>query len=130
MAYHNDIGVIGENLTASFLMKQGFTILERNYRVSQGEIDIIATKQGIFHYVEVKSVSVADCHNLENLRITPEDNLTHAKWQKLRKAIEVYKSNKNVPHETGEQVDLACVYIDTEKKEGRVKLIQNIYKEN
>ena len=44
MAEHNEIGKIGENLATTFLMKQGFAILERNYRVKVGEIDIIAQK--------------------------------------------------------------------------------------
>jgi putative endonuclease len=40
MAEHNEIGKIGENVTTTFLMKHGFSVLERNYRIKYGEIDI------------------------------------------------------------------------------------------
>ena len=129
MAEHNEIGKIGENITKQFLMKQGFLILEQNYRIRQGELDIIAEKDKVLHFVEVKSVKVRDCRHIKNLVISPEDNLTFQKWSKVLIAVESYLRHKDVPHETRYQIDLACVYIDTEKREGRVKLLQNIYKE-
>ncbi len=126
MAEHNEIGKIGENIAKAFLMKQGFSILEQNYRILQGEIDIIAKKDSILHFVEVKSLKVRDCNHIDNLDIKPEDNLTFAKWSKLLIAVQTYLNHRNVPDETQYQIDLACVYIDTEKREGRVKLVQNI----
>lgn len=129
MAEHNEIGKIGEDLAATFLMKQGFIIIERNYRVKVGEIDIIAKKDNTLRFVEVKSVKVRDFMHIGTLTLRPEDNFTFAKWSKLLAAIEIYRKHANVPHETPYQVDLACVYIDTEKREGRVKLLQNVYKE-
>lgn len=129
MAEHNKIGKIGENIAKTFLMKQGFTVIEQNYRILQGEIDIIAKKDNILRFVEVKSIKVRDCANIHALVIRPEDNLTFSKWSKILIAVEVYRNNRNVPRETLYQIDLACVYIDTEKKQGRVKLIQNIHKE-
>ena len=42
MAAHNDLGKIGENLAVDFLIENGFTILERNWRNRFEEIDIIA----------------------------------------------------------------------------------------
>ncbi len=128
MAEHNDIGKIGENMTKTFLMKQNFAILDTNYRIFQGEIDIIAKKDNLLHFVEVKTIKVRDLTEIENLIVRPEDNMTFSKWSKLLIAIESYRKNRGVPHETRYQVDLACVYLDTEKREGRVKLMQNIQK--
>ena len=129
MAEHNEIGKIGENIAKTFLMKQGFDIIEQNYRILQGELDIVAKKDNVLRFIEVKSVKVRDCIQIENLTIAPEDNLTFAKWSKLLLAVEIYKNHRGVPHETLHQIDLACVYIDTEKKQGRVKLVQNVHKE-
>ena len=129
MAKHNEIGIIGENLAATFLMKQGFSILERNYRVRVGEIDIIAQKDNVLHFVEVKSIQVRDCRDVGQLNISPEDNLTFSKWSKILLAIAIYKNHYSVPYETAEQIDLACVYVDMGKREGRVKLLQNVHKE-
>ena len=129
MAEHNEIGKIGESLAKTFLMKQGFTIVEQNYRIIQGEIDIVAKKDKVWRFVEVKSIKVRSFENLEKLAVRPEDNLTFSKWSKFILTVAVYLKHKNVPHETKYQVDLACVYIDTETRQGRVKLMQNIHKE-
>lgn len=48
-------GYIGEKKTASYLKRRGYKILERNFRVKSGEIDIIAKKGGIIAFVEVKT---------------------------------------------------------------------------
>ncbi len=129
MAEHNEIGKIGENITKTFLMKHGFTILGRNYRTKFGEIDIIAEKDNRLRFIEVKSVKVRDLNNLSNLAIQPEDNLTKDKWDKLSISVEIYLRHTNVTHGTPWQMDLACVYINPEIREGRVILMENILKE-
>lgn len=49
------IGTDGENLAAQYLKKHGYKILERNFTCHFGEIDIIAQKNGMIVFVEVKS---------------------------------------------------------------------------
>jgi putative endonuclease len=49
------LGIFGENLVAQTLINQGFTILERNYRRFNGEIDIIAHQKELLIFVEVKT---------------------------------------------------------------------------
>lgn len=50
-----EVGLIGEKKVASFLRKQGFEILKRNYQCRFGEIDIIAKKDNFIIFVEVKT---------------------------------------------------------------------------
>lgn len=47
-------GNLGEDMACEFLGKQGYSILHRNYRFRQHEIDIIASKDNALHFVEVK----------------------------------------------------------------------------
>lgn len=129
MAEHNDIGKIGENITDTFLKKNGFTIIERNYRTRYGEIDIIARKDNVLRFVEVKSVKVRDVLHVEGLAVKPEDNLTQAKWSKLVISVGIYLQHKSISKGSNYQIDLACVYIDTETRQGRVKLLENVHKE-
>jgi putative endonuclease len=129
MAEHNEIGKIGESIAKEFLMKQGFRLIDQNYAIKHGELDIVAEKDNVLRFIEVKSIKVRDSTNIDDLLITPEDNLTFAKWSKLLITIESYLNHKGISPEKSYQVDLACVYIDTEKREGRVRLIQNIHKE-
>ena len=50
------IGKYGEDLAKDFLIKNNFEILEMNYRYSKmSEIDIIAEKNNVLHFIEVKT---------------------------------------------------------------------------
>ena len=57
MAEHNVFGASGEELAAGWLVKQGFELLERNWRFRKAEIDIICLRNKLPHFVEVKSRS-------------------------------------------------------------------------
>src|SRR5688500_8779759 len=56
-AHKKAIGTLGETIACRFLMKRGFKIIERNYLKKWGEIDIVAKKDELWHFVEVKTVS-------------------------------------------------------------------------
>jgi putative endonuclease len=52
------IGAFGEEVISKYLVARGDEILERNWRIREGEIDIVSLgKDGIFHCVEVKTRS-------------------------------------------------------------------------
>ncbi|MDE6591479.1 MAG: YraN family protein [Oscillospiraceae bacterium] len=51
----SETGKLGEELTAFYLEKSGYTILHRNFRIRGGEIDIIARKDDVIAFVEVKT---------------------------------------------------------------------------
>lgn len=48
-------GQSGEDLAAHFLEKKGYRIIERNYRYRRAEIDLIAQKEQLLVFVEVKT---------------------------------------------------------------------------
>ncbi|MEK7596559.1 MAG: YraN family protein [Patescibacteria group bacterium] len=114
-------GKVGESIACKYLLKNGFDILERNYTRKWGEIDVIARKRGVFHFIEVKSVS---CENFsQNLAIRPEDQMHARKQKKLARTIELYTNERGV----GEwQFDVACVYMNMKLRKARVKLLENI----
>ena len=58
------VGNDGENRAALFLESRGYTIIARNWRTRSGEIDIIAEKDNILVFVEVKTLP---CGNAELL---------------------------------------------------------------
>lgn len=78
-----------EQKACDFLRKKGFKILKQNYTIRGGEIDIIATKDGVLHFVEVKSGK-----NFE-----PSQNITHEKISRIAKTAQTYikKNSLNMP---------------------------------
>ena len=54
MGKNKELGLEGEQQAAEYLNNQGFRILEMNYRYSRSEIDIIASKNDLLVFVEVK----------------------------------------------------------------------------
>lgn len=55
MALHNDIGRLGENATCEYLKQRGYSIVARNWRLGNIEIDIIAENETDLVFVEVKT---------------------------------------------------------------------------
>jgi putative endonuclease len=83
MAEHTDLGKKGEELAALYLVKHGFRILEKNWRFPPFEVDLIAIKEGLLHFVEVKYRS-GSRHG------PPEDAVNRKKINYLLKAIDQY----------------------------------------
>ena len=49
-------GAFGESKTAEFVTDRGDEILDRNWRIREGEIDLVSlSRDGIFHFIEVKT---------------------------------------------------------------------------
>ena len=57
MARQQKIGNLGEDAACQYIEKLGFTILERNWRFSKAEIDIIAKDGEVLVFLEVKAKS-------------------------------------------------------------------------
>ena|SRR5690606_34005378 len=83
MAQHNKLGNEGEEQAVNFLVKKGYTILERNYRFDKAEVDIIAIIKDTLAVVEVKTRSTADFGN-------PQDFVKPKQIKNLVKAVNEY----------------------------------------
>jgi len=83
MARHNTTGSTGESMAETYLLKQGFTILQKNWRHSHWEVDIIAQKNNILHFIEVKTRRTEKYGQ-------PEDAVSDKKIQNLINASEEY----------------------------------------
>lgn len=119
------LGDIGENLACEFLQKRGFKILDRNYLRKWGEIDIVAQKGNIVHFIEVKSVSVQNLDvTYETNTYRPEDNMHPWKLQRLARTMQTYLLDKNLDNDF--QLDLITVRIDEKERKGKVEMNENI----
>lgn len=82
---------MGEDTAVSLLRRMGYKILQRNYKCSIGEVDIVAFEDKNVVIVEVKA-SIAK--GVED--IYPEDRINAEKKRKLRKIAEYYRLEKKV----------------------------------
>ena len=83
------LGEKGEGLAVKFLKKKGYKIIKQNYKTPTGEIDIIANKDNVWHFIEVKARR-SDKYG------SGEEALTEKKRDKLIKSINTYLQKENV----------------------------------
>lgn len=119
--YKKKIGNLGENMACRFLVKQGFKVLDRNYNKKWGEIDIVAEKEGVLRFIEVKTVvsCVTD-------RYRPEENVHYQKIKRLSRVIHTYLLEKKVSYETEWQIDVVAVFLNLENKKAKFRFTENI----
>ena len=89
MGIHNKLGLKGEQLAVAHLKKNGYYILERNYRHDRAEVDIIAKMNDLLIAVEVKTRSTLNFGN-------PQDFVSSKQIKNLVKAVDAYININNL----------------------------------
>lgn len=107
-------GKKAEDYACLFLQKENYTILERNFNTRFGEIDIVAEKNKVLYFFEVKS----------GIGFEPIYNITPNKLQKLSKTIEIYlkEHRLNLPY----CISALILSKNTQSEDFNVHLVENI----
>lgn len=100
-AQRKAIGDYGERLAARFLVNAGFVILDRNWRCSQGELDIVAAEDALLVACEVKTRSSARFG-------TPFEAITPAKAGRLQRLVRLW-AHEHEFHYSEARVDVVTV---------------------
>lgn len=82
------IGDFGEAAAADYLMEMDYEILEKNFRLKFGEIDIIAEKNGCIVFAEVKT-------RKNNIFGEPSEYVDREKQKRIKKAAACYADLQN-----------------------------------
>ena len=101
-----DTGVFGENMAANYLLSQGYEVLYRNWRYKHLEIDLIASKNGLLHIVEVKTRSSIQFGY-------PEQFINVKKMQFLKNAAALFQYAN--PHWKYLQFDVVSIFFNENK---------------
>lgn len=110
------LGVLGEDLAEETLLKEGYKIIERNYRNKIGEIDIIAMDGGVYCFVEVKYKSG------QGFGI-PEEMVDKRKQNKIIKTAKGYILEQEL-NDIDWRIDVVAV------DNAEVRLIKNAVEDN
>lgn len=113
-----DTGNYGEDLACDFLKKQGYKILERNYRIRGGEIDIVAKEEDYLVFVEVKA-------RYSHEYGPPTESITSWKIKALKKTALFYVVKINWgdgPY----RIDVVTIDFADNRENPKIELIKNI----
>jgi putative endonuclease len=121
--YHDDAmkrqttGMLGEKLAADFLTKQGYKIIETNFRCKEGEVDIIAREGDFLVFIEVRTKT-------SRAFGTPEESVTARKKAHLRNVAARYLESydSQLPEW---RIDFVAVELDRTGKTRRIEVIKN-----
>lgn len=85
-------GARGEAIATEYLRQNGYLICNRNWRSGHYEIDIVATKLGITHIIEVRTRKAGAL-------LSPEKSITPAKTESIRRAATAYLQQMRIQGE-------------------------------
>ncbi len=112
-----DTGILGEKLARDFVKKQGYRIVETNFRCPEGEIDIVAKHKDFLVFIEVRTKT--------SLKFgSPEESITPAKQGRMRATAFHYRQmHNNLPSLW--RIDVVAVELSQKGKLSHIELIEN-----
>ncbi len=109
---NKEIGTLGEAAAGSFLREKGYQILQKNYSVSAGEIDIIAEKEDTVVFVEVKTRTTEWYGR-------PEESINTARVRRIRKVARYFLREYDHMQDHDIRFDIISILADR-KRLGRL----------
>jgi putative endonuclease len=110
-------GKESESTAVKHLKKQGYKIIEQNYRTKLGEIDIIAKEKNTIVFVEVKSRK-SDSYGNPKYALTPK---------KMRKISMVALYFLKITNQSGAKARFDVVSITSREKNPEIEIIKNAF---
>lgn len=118
MGKHKETGIKGELIAASFLLKKGYEILHTNWKSGNKEVDIIALKQGLLVFTEVKTRRSYDFG-------FPEEAVSTKKQEHIKLVAEAFCSENRAYEDI--RFDVVSILLDGESVKEIVHLEDAFY---
>ena len=118
MSHNQAIGKFGETLAKNYLIRHGYKIVDLNVKLSYQELDIVARKQGLTIFIEVKT-------RISQIYGPAEGAFAFTKSERFRRGIEMFIKNYKISADDI-RADLITVDIDRAKKTARIKHFKDI----
>jgi putative endonuclease len=117
MATKKQIGRLGEDLAKKYLIQKGYRFITANYKIPQGEVDLIFEKNEIIYFIEVKT------RTNQNFGF-PEEAVDEKKLERMSQAIWHFLDLYQIKLEW--QIDVVSVIIDYPHHSVRINHCDNI----
>ena len=119
MSQSKEVARIGEERAAQYLKERGYQILERNYRLRTGEIDLIAKQGNQIVFVEVKT--------RRTLKFgVPQAAVTPTKQKQISKLALSYLQTNDLL-DTPCRFDVVAIFLSSTSTPAKLKHIQNAF---
>jgi len=112
------LGALGERIACEYLVKKGYNIVGQNWRITFGEIDIIARNGKTIHFVEVKAI-------LDKGGFFPEQHVDYKKQRKLRQMAQIWLSQNNYPQDIPHQIDIIGILVNQITRNAKLHYFPN-----
>jgi putative endonuclease len=124
MSTNKEIGKLGEDIGVKYLKNKGYKILDRNFEkravfLKFGEIDIIAQKDKIIIFCEVKTLS-------SEKRLSPEERVDFKKKETIAKIAEIWLDEYGKKQDTRWQIDVLAIVLDFNSHKAKIRHFENI----
>lgn len=124
----SETGALGEKVATSYLVERGYKVLDRNFKLKWGELDIVAQKDEIVHFIEVKALSYkskgALDYALTHEGWLPEEQVHRFKMGQIAKALHTWIVQKQYKGEW--QIDVMGVRMVPHETFATVNFIENV----
>lgn len=114
------LGLKGESLASKYLEENSYKILEKNFKISRLEIDIIAQKNNEIIFIEVKTRRSNSLEEVEN-------SFKKSQISRIKKAINIYAELKNINLENI-RFDFIAIAFNQETERASLKHFVDILK--
>ncbi len=108
MAKHNDLGRLGEEMAVEYLREKGYGVLERNWKLGDLEVDIIARMENTIVLVEVKTRS-------SDWMQRPEEAVDRRRRDRLCRAANAYV--KGTRWNGDVRIDIVAIILNESRRE-------------
>lgn len=112
------IGEFGQKIAADYLISKGYQLLDQNFFTRQGELDLIAGKEGQLIFIEVKT-------RLSRKFGLAEEAVSEQKIEKMRQTAHKYLAEKQINSDNF-RFDIIAVEIDEDNKKANIRHHKNI----
>lgn len=116
----SDFGFLAENIVAEHLQGKGYAIIDRNWRRKWGELDIVAKRDEVVVFVEVKA-------NREEVSgFAPQLRANQDKLRKVARTARTWLAYRKYSPDQEWQIDVVSVIFDKINKKAKITHFKNV----
>lgn len=115
--FKKDLGQVGENIARNYLASMGYMVIDKNFTIRGGELDLVAYKHEIYCFIEVKT-------RIKDDFFLPEDSIGANKKRHLKRTARIWLYRNRV-YDVFWQIDVISIILSKDKKLIRLKHYAN-----